>query len=154
MEQEIKALKAEVQAWAAERGQEHVAIEISRMFFVLNINTGSVRLTPIENGQGGADWKSINNNRQQLFRWLRGDSKASMRKVLELSPVLKAALPAERRARVNGETVNYLVSIASREFAAAISAVLLDGCDMSQRISGAVAALHAIRPQHHRLTTV
>ena len=51
MEQEIKALKAEVQAWAAERGQEHGAIEISRMFFLLNINTGSVRLTPIENGQ-------------------------------------------------------------------------------------------------------
>ncbi|CNB09242.1 MULTISPECIES: toxin YdaT family protein [Yersinia pseudotuberculosis complex] len=154
MEQQIQALKAEVLAWATERGQEYVAIEISRMFFLLNEDMGSVHLHKIEDEEGNADWKSIYNNRQQLFRWLRGDSKASLRNVLALSSAIKAALPAERRARVNGETINYLVSIASKEFAAAISSVLLDDGDMSQRISGAVAALHAIRPHHHRLTTV
>lgn len=149
---EMGALKAEIQAWAAEKGQEHVAIEVSRMFFLLG-TSGTVRLHQIEDYRGAADWKAINTNRQAIFRWLRGESKAALRKIVELSPVLKAALPAERRAKLEGATVNYLVSVASREFAAAIGSALLDGRDTSQRISTAVAALHAITP-HYRLTTV
>lgn len=151
MEQNINALKAEVEAWAAERGQEYVAIEISRMYFLLNDSSQS-RLHLIENESGKADWKAINNNRQQIFRWLRSGSNAAQRKISELLPAIEAALPAERRARLtSADNMNYLVSIAIKEFAAAMSETLLGGRDMSHRIAVAISALNAMEP---RLTNV
>ncbi|MDE9437404.1 toxin YdaT domain-containing protein [Xenorhabdus bovienii] len=152
MEQNISVLKAEVEAWAIERGQEHVAIEVSRMYFLLCHGRSQSRLYQIEDGMGKANWKAINNNRQQIFRWLRSDSNAAQRKISELLPAIEAALPAERRARLtSADNLNYLASVAIREFAAAMSETLLGGCDMSHRIAIAVSALNAINP---RLTNV
>ncbi|MBS9435880.1 tRNA-(guanine-N1)-methyltransferase [Photorhabdus noenieputensis] len=146
MEQNINALKAEVEAWAAEKGQEYVAIEISRMYFLLCERAVSAKLHPIEIN-GNANWKAINNNRQQIFRWLRSDSRAARRKVSELLPAIQSALPLERKARVNGETTNYLISVAIREFTAVIIAILLGGLggnDVSQQITVAISALNAL----------
>ncbi|WP_340615183.1 toxin YdaT family protein [Xenorhabdus thailandensis] len=152
MEQDINTLRAEVEAWAMERGQEHVAIEVSRMYFLLGAGCSHHRLRQIEDATGNADWKAINNNRQQIFRWLRSDSNAAQRKITELLPAIEAALPAERRAKLmSEESLNYLASVAIREFAAAISETLLGGRDMSHRIAIAVSALNAIEP---RLTNV
>ncbi|HBH7051312.1 TPA: tRNA-(guanine-N1)-methyltransferase [Morganella morganii] len=139
-------IKDEVELWAAEKGQEHVAIEISRAHFLMLRSDKTPRLHPIEDGGGKADWKAINNNRQQIFRWLRGNSPAAERKFSELIPAIKAALPADRLARINGdESVNYLASLAIKEFAAAISETLLGSRDMSHCISKAVTALNAMR---------
>jgi hypothetical protein len=76
----IEELKREIFSWAAESGQELVAIEISRMWFRLGGNTGALKLHQIEDADGKADWRAINNNRQQIFRWLRGETKAARTK--------------------------------------------------------------------------
>jgi hypothetical protein len=76
----IEELKREVFSWAAECGQEHVAIEITRMWFRFGGNNNAVKLHQIENADGVADWRAINNNRQLIFRWLRGETKAARRK--------------------------------------------------------------------------
>ncbi|CAI0833604.1 Protein of uncharacterised function (DUF1019) [Serratia rubidaea] len=146
----IENLKDEIAAWATERGQEHVAIEISRMWFMLGGDSSAVRLHPIEDDFGRADWRAINNNRQQIFRWLRGESKAARAKVRELADAMAAALPADRRARLGGVSMQYLLSVAIREFAAAVIAILLDACDTQQRIAGALSALQDTQ----RLTSV
>ncbi|OBU09830.1 toxin YdaT family protein [Morganella psychrotolerans] len=141
-----KIIKDEIEAWATEKGQEHVAIEISRALFLITHDNGQNRLHQIEDKTGNADWKAINNNRQQIFRWLRGTSPASDRKFSELIPAIEIALPADRLARVNGDdSVNYLASQAIKEFAAAMCETLLGSRDMSQRISKAVTALNAMR---------
>ncbi|WP_340615232.1 toxin YdaT family protein [Xenorhabdus thailandensis] len=151
MEQDINTLRAEVEAWAMERGQEHVAIEVSRMYFLLYRGGSQSRLHRIEDALGNADWKAINNNRQQIFRWLRSDTTAAQCKITELLPAIEAALPVERRARLtNEDNLNYLASIAIKEFAAAMSETLLGGRDMSRQIMNAITALNAIP----RLTNV
>ncbi|MFC0228022.1 toxin YdaT family protein [Serratia aquatilis] len=146
---DIEKLKDEIAQWAAERGQEHVAIEISKQWLLYGTGTKTVRLYPIEDN-GVADWRAINTNRQAIFRWLRGESKASEAKIRELADAMAAALPVERRARLNGESVQYLLSVAIREFAAAIIAILLGASDMHQQIAG---ALHALQ-NTQRLTSV
>ncbi len=95
----IEELKREIFSWAAESGQELVAIEISRMWFRLGGNTGVLKLHQIEDADGKADWRAINNNRQQIFRWLRGETKAARTKTQALAKAMEAALPAERYAR-------------------------------------------------------
>ncbi|VFZ07851.1 toxin YdaT family protein [Klebsiella pneumoniae] len=91
----IEELKREIFSWAAESGQELVAIEISRMWFRLGGNTGVLKLHQIEDADGKADWRAINNNRQQIFRWLRGETKAARTKTQALAKAMEAALPAE-----------------------------------------------------------
>lgn len=128
---DIQALKHEVEEWAVEAGQETVAIEITRQFFVAG-GSPHIRLNQIEQG-GVADWKAINNNRQQIFRWLRGESKAAMRKVQALAPVMREALPAERRARITGDTMNYLLSVFLRNVSAVLTAILLNDRDIRRQ---------------------
>ncbi|MEI3775550.1 toxin YdaT family protein [Pectobacterium brasiliense] len=152
---DTQILKNEVEAWAIEAGQETVAIEITRQFFIAG-GDPHIRLNDIE-CDGVADWKAINNNRQQIFRWLRSDSKSAQRKVKALSNSIRMALPAERRARLSDEiSVMYLVSMAIREFSAAIIAILLNDRDMSHQLAAANTAIAAITPilQKQRLTTV
>ncbi|UAN53446.1 hypothetical protein KGP26_10475 [Serratia sp. JSRIV002] len=146
----IEKLKSEIAGWAAERGQEHVAIEISRMWLLFGTESKAVRLYPIEDEFGRADWRAINTNRQAIFRWLRGESKASRAKIREMADAMAAALPAERRARLGGASVQYLLSVAIREFAAAIIAILLGANDTPQLIAGALNALQNTQ----RLTSV
>lgn len=146
----IEKLKSEIAGWAAERGQEHVAIEISRMWQLFGTESKTVRLYPIEDEFGRADWRAINTNRQAIFRWLRGESKASRAKIREMADAMAAALPAERRARLGGASVQYLLSVAIREFAAAIIAILLGANDTPQLIAGALNALQNTQ----RLTSV
>ncbi|NRK12098.1 hypothetical protein F3B08_23575, partial [Salmonella enterica subsp. enterica serovar Typhi] len=90
----LDELKREIFNWAAERGQEHVAIEITRMWFRMGGNTNCVKLHPMEDSKGNADWRAINNNRQQIFRWLRGETKAARIKTKALAMAMEAALPA------------------------------------------------------------
>lgn len=141
---DIDIVRSEIEDWAAEQGQEHVAIEVSRAYLRIVKNRSQGRLHVIEDERGQADWKAINNNRQQIFRWLRGDSNASIRKFAELMPAIEIALPATRLARVRGDTMNYLTSIAIQRFAEAMTEILLEGRDMSRQINNAVNALNAI----------
>ncbi|QIC16443.1 tRNA-(guanine-N1)-methyltransferase [Providencia vermicola] len=141
---DIDIVRSEVESWASEHGQEHVAIEISRAYMRLVNDKSQGRLHVIEDENGRADWKAINNNRQQIFRWLRGDSSASLKKIAELMPAIEIALPAVRLARLRGDTKNYLASVAIQLFADAISEILLEGRDMSRHINNAVNALNAI----------
>ncbi|WP_370685375.1 toxin YdaT family protein [Klebsiella quasipneumoniae] len=145
----LEELKREIFNWAAESGQELVAIEISRMWFRLGGNTGSLKLHQIEDAKGNADWRAINNNRQQIFRWLRGETKASRAKTLALVKAMEAALPAERYARL-GMSTQYLICVAIREFAAAIIALLLDARDGPQQVARALQAMR----ETQRLTSV
>ncbi len=141
---DIDIVRSEVESWATEHGQEHVAIEISRAYLRIIHDKSQRRLHVIEDERGQADWKAINNNRQQIFRWLRGDSSAAERKITELMPAIEMALPASRLARVRGDTKNYLASVAIQRFAEAMTEILLEGRDMSHRINNAVNALNAI----------
>ena len=145
----IEELKREVFSWAAECGQEHVAIEITRMWFRFGGNNNAVKLHQIENADGIADWRAINNNRQLIFRWLRGETKAACRKALALAEAMEAALPAERYARL-GMTTQYLICVAIKEFAAAIIALLLDARDRPQQVARALQAMQ----ETQRLTSV
>ena len=143
----VEELKREIFNWAAECGQELVAIEISRAWF--RIGTGNLRLHPIEDAGGNADWRAINNNRQQIFRWLRADTKAAQAKTLMLARAMEAALPAERYARL-GMSTQYLICVAIKEFAAAIIALLLEAIDGPQQVSKALQAMR----ETLRLTSV
>ncbi|HDT5902829.1 hypothetical protein J0894_02470 [Klebsiella oxytoca] len=145
----LEELKREIFNWAAESGQELVAIEISRMWFRLGGNTGLLKLHQIEDADGNADWRAINNNRQQIFRWLRGETKAARAKTLALVKAMEAALPAERYARL-GMSTQYLICVAIREFAAAIIALLLDARDGPQQVARALQAMR----ETQRLTSV
>ncbi|AUU90235.1 toxin YdaT family protein [Phytobacter ursingii] len=145
----IEELKREVFSWAAECGQEHVAIEITRMWFRFGGNNNAVKLHQIENADGIADWRAINNNRQLIFRWLRGETKAACRKAQALAKAMEAALPAERYARL-GMTTQYLICVAIKEFAAAIIALLLDARDRPQQVARALQAMQ----ETQRLTSV
>ncbi|MCL3186975.1 toxin YdaT domain-containing protein, partial [Klebsiella pneumoniae] len=121
-------------------GQELVAIEISRMWFRLGGNTGALKLHQIEDAAGNANWRAINNNRQQIFRWLRGETKAARTKTQMLAKAMEAALPAERYARLDMST-QYLICVAIREFAAAIIALLLEARDGPQQVAKALQAM-------------
>lgn len=145
----LDELKREIFNWAAERGQEHVAIEITCMWFRMGGNTNCVKLHPMEDSKGNADWRAINNNRQQIFRWLRGETKAARIKTKALAMAMEAALPAERYAQL-GMTTQQLICIAIRDFAAAIIALLLDARDRPQRIAQALQAIQ----ETQRLTSV
>ncbi|HBQ8718368.1 TPA: hypothetical protein L9R01_002348 [Klebsiella pneumoniae] len=145
----LEELKREIFGWAAESGQELVAIEISRMWFRLGGNTGVLKLHQIEDADGNADWRAINNNRQQIFRWLRGETKAARTKTQTLAKAMEAALPAERYARLDMST-QYLICVAIREFAAAIIALLLEARDGPQQVAKALQAMR----ETQRLTSV
>ncbi len=148
----IQALKDEIEAWAADAGQESVAIEVTRAFFEIG-GDPAIRLYPIEHN-GAVDWKAIYNNRQQLFRWLRADTAASYRKLEALAPIFHTVLPAERRARLLGETgTTYLLTVAIREFSTAVIAVMLNDRDVTQRIEMACGAMHAVSQKNMRMTT-
>ncbi|MGJ7175288.1 toxin YdaT family protein [Morganella morganii] len=144
MEIDINLLRKEVGSWAAERGQEHVAIEISKAYFERN-SYAKARLSPIEDEHECVNWKAINNNRQQIFRWLHSDSKAAKAKFYELVPSIMETLPTKYRLRLERGSLNSLISIAIKEFAEAITETLLDGRDMSRQITNAVVALNAIQ---------
>lgn len=145
----LEELKQEIFSWAAESGQELVAIEISRMWFRLGGNTGTLKLYQIEDAEGNADWRAINNNRQQIFRWLRSETKAARTKTQTLAKAMEAALPAERYARLDMST-QYLICVAIREFAAAIIALLLEARDGPQQVAKALQAMR----ETQRLTSV
>ncbi|WP_035346220.1 MULTISPECIES: toxin YdaT family protein [Dickeya] len=138
----MERLKAEVEDWALEASQEHVTIEITKQFFLLG-GSDSVRLHPIES-DGDADWRSINNNRQKIFRWLRSDSRASRVKVEALKPAIIAALPAERRAHINGDQHDYLVSVLLRDISKALISIVLKDVEMVERIGRVQNSFDAI----------
>lgn len=87
-------LQKEILTWAARAGQELVTIEICRAWFSQGRND-ELRLHEFEDADGNVDWRAINNNRQKIFRWLRGETTAARRKTQVLASVMKAVLPAE-----------------------------------------------------------
>lgn len=119
----MEHLKNEVESWAATSGQTHVTIEISSQFFRLG-GSDSVRLYPFDIN-GPVDLRVIHNNRQQIFRWLRSDSLSARKKLEVLKPAVMAALPAERRARIEGVSVEYLTSKLLRDVSDLVAALLL-----------------------------
>ncbi len=128
----MEHLKAEVERWAAESGQEYVAIEISNQFFLLG-GSESICIYPFDIN-GSVNLSAIYNNKQKIFRWLRSDSKAARAKLEVLKPAILAALPAERRARVEGISVNYLISLLLRDVSTAITSVLLNDRNIARHI--------------------
>lgn len=108
-------LQKEILTWAARAGQELVTIEICRAWFSQGRND-ELRLHEFEDADGNVDWRAINNNRQKIFRWLRGETTAARRKTQVLASVMKAVLPAERRARLEspGDPV-LLATLAAKE---------------------------------------
>ncbi|CAK5461956.1 hypothetical protein ECO2947_11390 [Escherichia coli] len=72
-------LQKEILTWAARAGQELVTIEICRAWFSQGRND-ELRLHEFEDADGNVDWRAINNNRQKIFRWLRGETTAARRK--------------------------------------------------------------------------
>ena len=131
----LEELKREIFNWAVERGQEHVAIEITRMWFRMGGNTSTVKLHQMEDPMGNADWRAINNNRQKLFRWFDGQSARAVARTRLLRNAILTALPAERRARVSGDKTTYLLIILTKEVSRIITAALLQERDMSQQIN-------------------
>ncbi|ONG13874.1 hypothetical protein BWR13_11745 [Escherichia coli] len=107
-----------------------------------------MRLHEFEDADGNMDWRAINNNRQKIFRWLRGETTAARRKTQVLASVMKAVLPAERRARLEspGDPV-LLATLAAKEGVEAINAVHLHFAPelTIQEIDEAIAALVATR---------
>ncbi len=144
----LDELKREIFNWAAESGQELVAIEISRMWFRLGGNTGALKLHQIEDTAGNANWRAINNNRQQIFVGCEARPKLREPKLWP-SKAMESALPAERYARL-GMSTQYLICVAIREFAAAIIALLLEARDGPQQVNRALQAMR----ETQRLTSV
>lgn len=140
-------LQKEILTWAARAGQELVTIEICRAWFSQGRND-ELRLHEFEDADGNVDWRAINNNRQKIFRWLRGETTAARRKTQVLASVMKAVLPAERRARLEspGDPV-LLATLAAKEGVEAINAVHLHFAPelTIQEIDEAIVALVATR---------
>ncbi|EAM8673185.1 hypothetical protein CBJ89_001971 [Salmonella enterica subsp. enterica serovar Essen] len=129
-------LKRDILTWAARAGQEHVTIEICRAWFRHGGNTQALKLHEIEDCYGNADWRAINNNRQLIFRWLNGETKAARRKTMALAGAMDAALCNRLES-----SPQFLICQAIREFAAAIIAILLEARDRPQQIAKALQAM-------------
>lgn len=131
----MNEIKSEVYSWAAETSQEHVAIEICKAWFVSGECSEYIKLYPMDDAYGQADWRAINNNRQKLFRWFDGQSARAVARTRLLRNAILTALPAERRARVSGDKTTYLLIILTKEVSRIITAALLQERDMSQQIN-------------------
>lgn len=127
-------IKSEIYLWVAETSQEHVTIEICKVWFRNGGNTAGIQLYPIADEHGNADFRSINTNRQKLFRWLGGDSVKSISKTRMLYPAILEALPAERRAKISKDQTAYLLVMLNKEVSKIITSTLLQERDMSQHI--------------------
>ncbi|WP_337065152.1 toxin YdaT family protein [Rouxiella badensis] len=141
----MEKLKDEVMAWAFEKGQEYVAIEISRIWLGSNTHSKSIRLYPMEDEFGHANPLAIHNNKQQIFRWIRGDTKVSQAKVLELADAMFTSLPAERKARINGETLNCQISALLHAISKTVTAALLKDDELEKHIRNAHHSLVLLR---------
>jgi hypothetical protein len=144
----IEELKREIFSWAAESGQELVAIEISRMWFRLGGNTGVLKLHQIEDADGKQTGGPSTTTASRFFAGC-GETKAARTKTQALAKAMEAALPAERYARLDMST-QYLICVAIREFAAAIIALLLEARDGPQQVAKALQAMR----ETQRLTSV
>jgi hypothetical protein len=67
----MDVIKSEVYSWAAETSQEHVAIEICKAWFLSGERSECIKLYPMDDGCGQADWQAIN-NRQNCSDGLMG----------------------------------------------------------------------------------
>ncbi|HBZ0720794.1 TPA: tRNA-(guanine-N1)-methyltransferase [Klebsiella oxytoca] len=130
----MDVIKSEVYSWAAETSQEHVAIEICKAWFLSGERSECIKLYPMDDGCGRADWQAINNNRQKLFRWFDGQSARAVARTRLLRNAILTALPTERRARVSGDKTTYLLIILTKEVSRIITAALMQERDMSQQI--------------------
>jgi hypothetical protein len=130
----MDVIKSEVYSWAAETSQEHVAIEICKAWFLSGERSECIKLYPMDDGCGQADWQAINNNRQKLFRWFDGQSARAVARTRLLRNAILTALPTERRARVSGDKTTYLLIILTKEVSRIITAALMQERDMSQQI--------------------
>jgi len=140
----MNEIKSEVYSWAAETSQEHVAIEICKAWFVSGECSEYIKLYPMDDAYGQADWRAINNNRQKLFRWFDGQSARAVARTRLLRNAILTALPAERRARVSGDKTTYLLIILTKEVSRIITAALLQERDMSQQINSLRKALDSL----------
>ena len=72
MEIKHEQVRNTLRAWAAEIGQRRVAELVTAAYHRRNMTTP--RLGIIERADGTIDFDAWHNNKQQLFRWLDGDS--------------------------------------------------------------------------------
>jgi hypothetical protein len=140
MEIKHEQVRNTLRAWAAEIGQRRVAELVTAAYHQRKMVTP--RFGIIERADGTIDFDAWHNNKQQLFRWLDGDSAKAQRNITELLPAILAAMPATLRAQtVAGNSIEYLATRALKEHQDAIAAALLHAplavfdreCDEAER---------------------
>ncbi|WP_362615895.1 toxin YdaT family protein, partial [Streptomyces sp. NPDC047968] len=77
-------IREALRGWAIETTQRTVAAEITRAYFDLQLQ--APLLAQIERADGSVDDAAWHNNKQQIFRWLDGDSVAARSKIQQLQP--------------------------------------------------------------------
>ncbi|WP_048796137.1 MULTISPECIES: toxin YdaT family protein [Serratia] len=145
-------MREALRGWATETTQRTVAVEITRAYFDLQMQ--EPHLVQIERSDGSVDDAAWHNNKQQLFRWLDGDSASAQQKIQQLQPAILAALPAELRARlVAGNSIEYLAIRALKEHQEAIAAALLHAspADFERECDEAERSLYELRRAYSAL---
>ena len=121
MEIKHEQVRNTLRAWAAEIGQRRVAELVTAAYHRRNMTTP--RLGIIERADGTIDFDAWHNNKQQLFRWLDGDSAGVQGYIADLLPAILDAMPAPLRAQtVAGNSIEYLATRALKEHRDAIAA--------------------------------
>ncbi|NMP26883.1 hypothetical protein GW590_08400 [Rahnella sp. SAP-1] len=110
--------------WANEVSQRQVAIKITEAYMQLGLQHPVLQCVEYEDGT--VDYAALHNNKQQIFRWLDGDSRRALQNIQHLLPAILAALPAELRASLAaGNSVEYLATQAMKANQKMISSILL-----------------------------
>ncbi|CVD90085.1 Protein of uncharacterised function (DUF1019) [Serratia marcescens] len=152
MEIKHEQIREALRGWAIETTQRTVAAEITRAYFDLQLQ--APLLAQIERADGSVDDAAWHNNKQQIFRWLDGDSVAARSKIQQLQPAILAALPAELRARlIAGNSIEYLAIRALKEHQGAIAAALLNALptDFERECEKAERSLNELRRAYSTL---
>ncbi|EGB2526624.1 hypothetical protein M8Q70_003464 [Salmonella enterica] len=141
----IEAVAAELEAWALEAGWKTVGLAVAGQYHAAG---GGVILPLTSTAKG------LNNATQRVKRIFRGfDGPRYAPLALELKPVALAALPAERRVRLEypGDPV-LLAAVAAREGIQAVNAVHLHAApaitlkEINEAISAFIAIKSVIEP--------
>ncbi|WP_140921167.1 toxin YdaT family protein [Limnobaculum xujianqingii] len=131
------AIREEIEAWAIGVGQKTIVALVTKEANKLGL---SDLLPPYSNDI------ELYNNRQQFFRWVRSNHRSAVEKVSQLWPAIEKSLPGERRARLIGEDLTYLVAVANRECSEAVNAAILNDPNFEKEREEAINSLLALRP--------
>lgn len=131
----IDAVASELEAWAVEAGWKTVGMAIAEQY---HLSAAGDILPPMDTGQGLAN---ITQRVKRIFRGFDGPRYASL--AINLKAAALAALPAERRARIElpGDPV-LLAAVAAKEGIEAVNAINLGATPAAalKKINEAISA--------------